>query len=145
MKQKSETVKTRFALRPMSEQREASWRLALLVSVMGMQQRAGGTEGKQHSCLSISHRTLVPKNTLYQHPPARTANDETESTFCFSPGRPVWGKGELNVPEVSLNSWIRLFFNTLGCAKVPYETLTCLAPGRTTFISPVAYQGFCEI
>lgn len=37
-----------------------------------------------HSCLAISHGTLMPKDTLYQHAPAQTANDGTDSISCFN-------------------------------------------------------------
>ena len=41
-------------------------------------------EGSWHSCLAISRGTLMPKDTLYQHTPAQTANDGTDSISCFN-------------------------------------------------------------
>lgn len=89
---------------------------------MGARQRAWSAQGQAAILLgyfpeistaySISHGALMPKNNLYRHPPAQITNDETHSTTCFSPGRPVWGKGELHVLEESGDSWTRLFFNT---------------------------------
>lgn len=87
----------------------------------------------------------MPKNSLSQHPPAQIANDKTDSASCFSSGWTVGGKGELNIPEMAPDSWIRQFFNTKGWAEVPRGALTCPTPGGTTLISPVSHQGFSEM
>lgn len=55
------------------------------------------------------------------------------------------GKGELNIPEMAPDSWIRQFFNTKGWAEVPHGALTCPTPGGTTLTSPVSHQGFFEM
>lgn len=41
-------------------------------------------DGSWHSCLAISHGTLMPKDSLYQHAPAQTGNDGTDSISCFN-------------------------------------------------------------